>query len=147
MRASQEEAPATPQDERICSVLHRVGFTLPHVSPRVRCALTAPFHPYPNRHAVGAVLFLWHYPSALHRNGAIALPPRRYRARCVVVSGLSSLARKNQRGCTDFPPVPTSTLLPRFDNAPDRGCVRSVHRRTSGRVDSAFRLALVAELR
>ena len=27
-------------------VLLRVGFTLPFVLPRTRCALTAPFHPY-----------------------------------------------------------------------------------------------------
>ena len=27
-------------------VLLRVGFTLPHLLPDARCALTAPFHPY-----------------------------------------------------------------------------------------------------
>ena len=30
------------------SVLLLVGFALPLVSPRARCALTAPFHPYPS---------------------------------------------------------------------------------------------------
>ena len=48
-------------------VLLRVGFTLPPISLPGRCALTAPFHPYPtldpgkpgeNR----AVYFLWHFP-------------------------------------------------------------------------------------
>jgi len=28
-------------------ILLRVGFTLPLLLPRARCALTAPFHPYP----------------------------------------------------------------------------------------------------
>jgi len=32
-------------------------------SPNRRCALTAPFHPYPiNLTAIGAVSFLWHFP-------------------------------------------------------------------------------------
>src|SRR5688572_14666241 len=30
-------------------VLLRAGFCLPFVLPRTRCALTAPFHPYPPR--------------------------------------------------------------------------------------------------
>ena len=36
-----------------------VGFALPPRSPATRCALTAPFHPYP---ASRAVYFLWHFP-------------------------------------------------------------------------------------
>ena len=64
-------------------VLLRVGFTLPPASQSERCALTAPFHPYPggtgrpgeperpfrkpsSREARGvaeAVSFLWHWPS------------------------------------------------------------------------------------
>jgi len=43
-------------------VLLRVGFTLPPPLPPERCALTAPFHPYPNL-AARAVCFLWHSPS------------------------------------------------------------------------------------
>ena len=54
-------------------VLLRVGFTLPFVLPRTRCALTAPFHPYrvlaEFQHL--AVYFLWHCPSA---RAAQALP-------------------------------------------------------------------------
>ena len=41
-------------------VLLRMGFTLPVLLPKPRCALTAPFHPYLKK----AVCFLWHYPSA-----------------------------------------------------------------------------------
>src|SRR5579864_4343029 len=42
-------------------VLLRVGFALPAALLPRRCALTAPFHPYP---VAGAVCFLWHFPSA-----------------------------------------------------------------------------------
>ena len=42
-------------------VLLRVGFTMPRPLLGGRCALTAPFHPYP---VSGAVCFLWHWPSA-----------------------------------------------------------------------------------
>ncbi len=43
-------------------VLLRVGFALPAALLPRRCALTAPFHPYPGV-AVEAVYFLWHFPS------------------------------------------------------------------------------------
>jgi len=36
------------------SVLLPVGFTMPRPSPAARCALTAPFHPYPRAVAGGA---------------------------------------------------------------------------------------------
>src|ERR1700745_726756 len=42
-------------------VLLRVGFALPATLLPRRCALTAPFHPYP---VSGAVCFLWHFPYA-----------------------------------------------------------------------------------
>jgi hypothetical protein len=42
-------------------LLHRVGFAVPTLSPGSRCALTAPFHPYPRERAV---CFLWHCPAA-----------------------------------------------------------------------------------
>jgi len=63
-------------------VLLRVGFTLPPALQTGRCALTAPFHPYPGTGAAScsrvvlhpvpkkrarlaeAVSFLWHWPSA-----------------------------------------------------------------------------------
>src|SRR5580765_1724028 len=46
-------------------VLLRVGFALPAKLLPPRCALTAPFHPYPNepRKAILAVYFLLHFPS------------------------------------------------------------------------------------
>ncbi len=80
-RASRATYPnptrATPSDSYL--VLLQVGFTLPRVLPRARCALTAPFHPYPqpggarvrraDKHR--AVYFLWHFPSA---HAAQALP-------------------------------------------------------------------------
>src|SRR5580692_10735749 len=43
-----------------------VGFALPFESPRTRCALTAPFHPYRKKSLSGllpAVYFLLHFPS------------------------------------------------------------------------------------
>ena len=42
-------------------VLLRVGFALPRALLRERCALTAPFHPYPGL-APRAVYSLWHFP-------------------------------------------------------------------------------------
>jgi len=43
--------------------LHPVGFTMPATSPPPRCALTAPFHPYPRPPRLRrAVSFLWHFP-------------------------------------------------------------------------------------
>src|SRR6185369_9485217 len=42
-------------------VLLRVGFAMPVALLRRRCALTAPFHPYP---VAGAVYSLWHWPSS-----------------------------------------------------------------------------------
>jgi len=42
--------------------LLRVGFALPAALLSRRCALTAPFHPYPGV-AAEAVCFLWHFPS------------------------------------------------------------------------------------
>ena len=45
-------------------VLLRVGFTLPRSLPTTRCALTAPFHPYPSpmKVRIRAVYFLLHWP-------------------------------------------------------------------------------------
>jgi len=42
------------------SVLLRVGLAVPFLLPEMRCALTAPFHPYPG--IAGAVCFLWRFP-------------------------------------------------------------------------------------
>ena len=65
--------------------LLRVGFTLPRVLPRARCALTAPFHPYRRRSGL-AVSFLWHFPwtrapqalpGTLSYGARTFLPPKR----------------------------------------------------------------------
>jgi len=45
-------------------VLHRMGFSLPHLLPVARCALTAPFQPYLISEEPSAVYFLLHFPSA-----------------------------------------------------------------------------------
>ena len=50
--------------------LPAMGFTLPRSSPAARCALTAPFHPYPK-----AVYFLWHFPSARAGSGLPTIAP------------------------------------------------------------------------
>jgi len=42
-------------------VLLQVGFTLPRLLPSLRCALTAPFHPYLEP-KFKAVCFLLHFP-------------------------------------------------------------------------------------
>ena len=74
---------AAPLDSYL--VLLQVGFTLPFVLPRTRCALTTPFHPYrstgvhlPNRRYI--------FCGTVHR----LAPSRRYLAPCPVEPGLSS---------------------------------------------------------
>ena len=70
-------------------VLLRVGFAMPAPLLERRCALTAPFHPYPDV-AAKAVCFLWHLPSTgfetsfpdvirhtALRSSDFPLPPRR----------------------------------------------------------------------
>ena len=61
-------------------VLLRMGFTLPYLLPGTRCALTAPFHPYPDK--AGRYIFC----GTFRRLS----PPRRYLASCPVEPGLSS---------------------------------------------------------
>ncbi len=75
-----------------CLALHPVGFAVPATSPPPRCALTAPFHPYPapesagafrlgdgltGRLRCGAVCFLWHFPDPTPREvrGGGRYPP------------------------------------------------------------------------
>ncbi len=66
-------------------VLLRVGFALPAALLPRRCALTAPFHPYP---VAGAVCFLWHFPST-------GLEP-----------GVPDVIRHTALRSSDFPPAP-----------------------------------------
>jgi len=64
-------------------VLLRMGFTLPCLLPAMRCALTAPFHPYPAE--AGRYIFC----GTFRRLS----PPRRYLASCPAEPGLSSPTR------------------------------------------------------
>ena len=77
------------QPRRSCLALHRVGFAAAAVSPRRRCALTAPFHPYrPRRSRATAQLRRCRFCGTFPR----VSPGRRYRPPCPAVSGLSSKA-------------------------------------------------------
>ena len=66
-------------------VLLRVGFALPAALLTRRCALTAPFHPYPGV-AAEAVCFLWHFPST------------------GLESGVPDVIRHTALRSSDFPP-------------------------------------------
>src|SRR5438128_9299236 len=79
-------------------VLLRVGFALPAALLRRRCALTAPFHPYPSV-AARAVCFLWHFPSndPTLAKATMRHPPGRYPAHCSAEFGLSSPAARRRR--------------------------------------------------
>ena len=83
-------------------------------SPSRWCALTAPFHPYPQ-----AVCFLWHFPSG----NPWEIPVSRFHGtRCLVMSGLSSTParRPEQR-----PPEPDRHGLHTLSSA--RGKAQSRH--------------------
>ena len=62
-RRKSSPAGAKVPTRRPYTVLLPVGFTLPLPLPAARCALTAPFHPYPSLPKRGqAVCFLLHFP-------------------------------------------------------------------------------------
>jgi len=65
-------------------VLLRVGFTLPPTLLPERCALTAPFHPYPGSPRGGM------FSVALAVHGPLRPRPGRYPAHCPAEFGLSS---------------------------------------------------------
>ncbi len=126
-------------------VLLRVGFTLPSASPWRRCALTAPFHPYPQRLApLLAVSSLWHWPS---RSLDAAIPDViRHTALWSSDFPLpDALARARQRppSCSHLPfylltncvrcalPMPLPALLP--DPSSGRCSPRESSRRTGCR--------------
>jgi hypothetical protein len=69
------------------STLLRVGFAMPFLSPGTRCALTAPFHPYPR--CRGRYVFCGTF-----RRVA---PPSRYEAHRPVEFGLSSIPVRKPR--------------------------------------------------
>jgi hypothetical protein len=63
-RAAGPEKPEAETSRHPYSVLLPVGFALPPPLPAARCALTAPFHPYPlgTQSMRRAVRSLWHFP-------------------------------------------------------------------------------------
>ena len=78
-------------------VLLRMGFTLPCLLPAMRCALTAPFHPYPAK--AGRYIFC----GTFRRLS----PPRCYLASCPAEPGLSSPTGY------EYPPGATAWPTPR----------------------------------
>src|SRR6185312_2974927 len=71
-RAGDGPTLAQAEARRPYLVLLQAGLTMPSLSPGTRCALTAPFHPYPpTPRRRRAVCFLWRYPWARARR---ALP-------------------------------------------------------------------------
>jgi len=70
-------------------VLLPVGFAMPFVSPRTRCALTAPFHPYPKPRMYMRGFKAVSFCCTFRR----ITPPGRYPAPCPVQFGLSSPAK------------------------------------------------------
>ena len=94
-------------------VLLRVGFALPAALLRRRCALTAPFHPYPSV-AARAVCFLWHFPSndPTLAKATMRHPPGRYPAHCSAEFGLSSPAARRRR---ERPSGPAANKVIIFD--------------------------------
>jgi len=62
-----------------CLALHPMGFAMPVASRRPRCALTAPFHPYPGRKGRGGLLFCGTFPTPpASRRGGGRYPPSRF---------------------------------------------------------------------
>jgi hypothetical protein len=61
LAAYPEPMRTTPMDPYLAVL--RVGFTLPRVLPRARCALPAPFPPYRRRSGLAGSV-LWHLPWA-----------------------------------------------------------------------------------
>lgn len=86
-----------------CFVLHHAGFAVPPWLPAARWALTPPFHPYLCPCGPSAVCFLLHFPSGTLASAV----PCFHKARCPVVSGLSSstLARACDRPGSGVPSV------------------------------------------
>ena len=89
-------------------VLLRVGFTLPHLLPDARCALTAPFHPY-------LILRRFVFCGTFRR----LAPPRRYLAPCPLEPGLSSISRYFQITAEDSDYLVDSHLKPYLSTQPD----------------------------
>ena len=85
-RATYPDGGTKTCEYRPYSVLLPVGFTMPSALPRTRCALTAPFHPYPatGEPAAGRFAFCGtfprvapagRYPAPCFRGARTFLPP------------------------------------------------------------------------
>ena len=115
-------------------VLLRVGFTLPPVSPPTRCALTAPFHPYPValRHSPRHCAVSCRASCAGSRRSVFCgtfrglAPPRRYLAPCPAEPGLSSTSRRDAATARSTPALHSVT-----PTAPDSS-VRDIPREGTG---------------
>ena len=97
-RISANASHIRPFQAKFCLVLHRMGFTLPLLSPKVRWALTSPFHPY--LHCCKRYFFC----CTFRRITA----PGRYPASYSAVPGLSS------RFSTGGHPLPISKVVIEF---------------------------------
>jgi len=79
-------------------VLLRVGFALPAALLRRRCALTAPFHPYPHRWRCGRYIFCGTFRRVVQFLPKKSWsPPGRYPAHCSAEFGLSSPCIRRHR--------------------------------------------------
>jgi hypothetical protein len=71
----QRPTRATSRNRPMCrpySVLHPVGFTVPSLLPVTRCALAAPFQPYPSE--AGRCVFCGTFPDSCRSRSRRALP-------------------------------------------------------------------------
>ena len=108
-------------------VLLRMGFTLPCLLPAMRCALTAPFHPYP------AKARRYIFCGTFRRLS----PPRRYLASCPAEPGLSSpTGYEYPIGATAWP-TPKANITDMLDHvlmntAPEAEAIRSVQQTVYG---------------
>src|ERR1700678_3960536 len=96
-RPGQQTGPATPfgAARRSYSVLLPAGLAMPPTLPPTRCALTAPFHPYPQHFRV------WGNAKGGLLSVALSLgspPPDVIRRRVRVEPGLSSARRRRSSG-------------------------------------------------
>ena len=96
-------------------VLLRAGFGLPLVLPRARCALTAPFHPYPPSRL-----------AALRRGGMFSVP-------LSFESPRPGVTRHTALRSSDFPPFDSALRASlRASPSKERGPEGRVERRPSG---------------
>src|SRR4051812_46951093 len=93
-----------------------MGFSMRPLLPAVRCALTAPFHPYRallSRDA--AVYFLWHFPASYLDRPLTGILP--YEARTFLESWPPVLKGEKRPQRATSSPTPTRTLQPSQSSA------------------------------